>query len=84
VTRTPPGARCEVNYFGVLNMTRAFAPLLGANGGRRGARLRPPDDQVHARPGWPDRDRAVDAHATDRDHGPGQQGVLCHTMINFV
>ncbi len=23
----------EVNYFGVLNMTRAFAPLLGANGG---------------------------------------------------
>ena len=23
----------EVNYFGVLNMTRAFAPGLGANGG---------------------------------------------------
>ena len=23
----------EVNYFGVLNMTRAFAPVLGANGG---------------------------------------------------
>jgi short-subunit dehydrogenase len=23
----------EVNYFGVLSMTRAFAPLLGANGG---------------------------------------------------
>ena len=23
----------SVNYFGVLNMTRAFAPLLGASGG---------------------------------------------------
>ena len=23
-------------------------------------------------------------HATDREHGTGQQGVLCHTMINFV
>jgi hypothetical protein len=27
---------------------------------------------------------AVDVHATDREHGTGQQGVLCHTMINFV
>jgi hypothetical protein len=23
-------------------------------------------------------------HATDREQGTGQQGVLCHTMINFV
>ena len=31
----PDAARreMEVNYFGVLNMTRAFAPLLGANDG---------------------------------------------------
>ena len=31
----PDAARreMEVNYFGVLNMTRAFAPVLGANGG---------------------------------------------------
>ena len=29
----------------------------GADGGRRGARVRPPDDQVRARPGRPDRDR---------------------------
>jgi NAD(P)-dependent dehydrogenase (short-subunit alcohol dehydrogenase family) len=31
----PEAARqeMEVNYFGVLNMTRAFAPVLGANGG---------------------------------------------------
>jgi hypothetical protein len=27
---------------------------------------------------------AVDVHATDREHGPGEQGELCHTMINFV
>ena len=27
---------------------------------------------------------AVDVHATDREQGTGQQGVLCHTMINFV
>jgi hypothetical protein len=27
---------------------------------------------------------AVDVHATDREHGTGQQGVLCHTMINFI
>jgi hypothetical protein len=27
---------------------------------------------------------AVDVHATDREHGTGQRGVLCHTMINFV
>jgi NAD(P)-dependent dehydrogenase (short-subunit alcohol dehydrogenase family) len=26
-------AEMEVNYFGVLNMTRAFAPVLGTNGG---------------------------------------------------
>lgn len=26
-------AEMEVNYFGVLNMVRAFAPLIGANGG---------------------------------------------------
>lgn len=26
-------AEMEVNYFGVLNMTKAFAPVLGANGG---------------------------------------------------
>ncbi|MFI5915899.1 SDR family oxidoreductase [Dactylosporangium sp. NPDC051541] len=26
-------AEMEVNYFGTLNMTRAFAPVLGANGG---------------------------------------------------
>ena len=34
-TGDPDAARreMEVNYFGVLNMTRAFAPLLGANGG---------------------------------------------------
>jgi NAD(P)-dependent dehydrogenase (short-subunit alcohol dehydrogenase family) len=34
-TSDPDAARreMEVNYFGVLNMTRAFAPLLGANGG---------------------------------------------------
>lgn len=35
LTGEPDAARreMEVNYFGVLNMTRAFAPLLGANGG---------------------------------------------------
>jgi hypothetical protein len=22
--------------------------------------------------------------ATDREHGTGQQGMLCHTMINFI
>jgi len=27
---------------------------------------------------------AVDVHATDREHGPGQQGMLCHTMISFI
>lgn len=27
---------------------------------------------------------AVDVHATDREHGTGQRGELCHTMINFV
>jgi hypothetical protein len=27
---------------------------------------------------------AVDVHATDREHEAGQQGVLCHTMINIV
>ncbi len=27
---------------------------------------------------------AVDVHATDREHGAGQQGELCHTMINFI
>jgi NAD(P)-dependent dehydrogenase (short-subunit alcohol dehydrogenase family) len=34
-TGDPDAARreMEVNYFGTLNMTRAFAPLLGANGG---------------------------------------------------
>jgi NAD(P)-dependent dehydrogenase (short-subunit alcohol dehydrogenase family) len=34
-TGDPDAARreMEVNYFGVLNMTRAFAPVLGANGG---------------------------------------------------
>jgi len=34
-TSDPDAARreMEVNYFGVLNMTRAFAPVLGANGG---------------------------------------------------
>jgi short chain dehydrogenase len=34
-TGDPDAARreMEVNHFGVLNMTRAFAPLLGANGG---------------------------------------------------
>jgi NAD(P)-dependent dehydrogenase (short-subunit alcohol dehydrogenase family) len=31
--RTSKAAGMEVNYFGVLNMTRAFAPVLGANGG---------------------------------------------------
>jgi NAD(P)-dependent dehydrogenase (short-subunit alcohol dehydrogenase family) len=35
LTEDPDAARreMEVNYFGVLNMTRAFAPVLGANGG---------------------------------------------------
>jgi NAD(P)-dependent dehydrogenase (short-subunit alcohol dehydrogenase family) len=35
LTGDPDAARreMEVNYFGVLNMTRAFAPVLGANGG---------------------------------------------------
>lgn len=35
MTDDPDAARreMEVNYFGVLNMTRAFAPVLGANGG---------------------------------------------------
>jgi NAD(P)-dependent dehydrogenase (short-subunit alcohol dehydrogenase family) len=34
-TGDPDAARreMEVNYFGVLNMTRAFAPVLGANSG---------------------------------------------------
>jgi NAD(P)-dependent dehydrogenase (short-subunit alcohol dehydrogenase family) len=34
-TDDPDAARreMEVNYFGVLNMTRAFAPVLGTNGG---------------------------------------------------
>jgi len=27
---------------------------------------------------------AVDVHATDRDHGVGEQGELCHTLIRFV
>ena len=27
---------------------------------------------------------AVDVHATDREHGTGQQGMLCHTMISFI
>jgi hypothetical protein len=27
---------------------------------------------------------AVDMHATDRDHGVGQQGELCNTLIRFV
>jgi hypothetical protein len=27
---------------------------------------------------------AVDVQATDREHGTGQQGMLCHTMINFT
>jgi hypothetical protein len=26
----------------------------------------------------------VDVHATDREHGPGRGGELCHTMINFL
>ena len=26
----------------------------------------------------------ADVHATDREHGTGQQGMLCHTMINFI
>ena len=26
----------------------------------------------------------VNVHATDREHGPGEQGELCHTMITFV
>ncbi|WP_433219061.1 SDR family oxidoreductase [Dactylosporangium sp. CS-047395] len=35
VTDDPDAARAEmeVNFFGTLNMTRAFAPVLGANGG---------------------------------------------------
>ena len=35
LTSDPDAARreMEVNYFGVLNMTRAFAPVLGASGG---------------------------------------------------
>jgi NAD(P)-dependent dehydrogenase (short-subunit alcohol dehydrogenase family) len=35
LTQDPDAARreMEVNYFGVLSMTRAFAPVLGANGG---------------------------------------------------
>jgi short-subunit dehydrogenase len=35
VTPQPDAARreMEVNYFGTLEMTRAFAPILGANGG---------------------------------------------------
>jgi hypothetical protein len=27
---------------------------------------------------------AVDLHATDREHGPGLTGELCHTLIRFV
>jgi hypothetical protein len=27
---------------------------------------------------------AVDLHATDREHGVGQQGELCHTLIKFI
>jgi len=27
---------------------------------------------------------AVGVHATEREHGPGEQGELCHTMINFI
>jgi hypothetical protein len=27
---------------------------------------------------------AVDVHATDREHGTGQRGELCHTMIRFI
>jgi len=23
-------------------------------------------------------------HVTEREHGPGEQGELCHTMINFI
>jgi hypothetical protein len=39
------------------------------------------------RPGstsWRSGRRAEDVHATDRENGTGQQGELCHTMINFV
>ena len=28
--------------------------------------------------------RYVDLHATDREHGPGLTGELCHTLIRFV
>ncbi len=27
---------------------------------------------------------AIDMHATDREHGAGGQGELCHTLIRFV
>jgi len=27
---------------------------------------------------------AIDTHATDREHGGGGQGELCHTLIRFV
>ena len=27
---------------------------------------------------------AIDMHATDREHGTGRQGELCHTLIRFV
>jgi NAD(P)-dependent dehydrogenase (short-subunit alcohol dehydrogenase family) len=27
---------------------------------------------------------AVDVHANDRDHGAGQTGELCRTLIRFV
>jgi NAD(P)-dependent dehydrogenase (short-subunit alcohol dehydrogenase family) len=78
LTDDPDAARreMEVNYFGVLNMTRAFAPVLGADGGgySRTVRFVP---AAGGRTGIV----AVDLHATDREHGVGRNGELCHTLI---
>jgi len=51
LTSDPDAARreMEVNYFGVLNMTRAFAPVLGASGGGAGPRGRRADRHRAAR-----------------------------------
>ena len=67
------------NYFGVLNMTRAFAPVLGADGGgySRTVRFVP---AAGGRTGIV----AADMHATDREHGTGLEGELCNTLIRFV
>jgi NAD(P)-dependent dehydrogenase (short-subunit alcohol dehydrogenase family) len=100
LTDDPDAARreMEVNYFGVLNMTRAFAPVLGANGGGYIApsQVRPGSGPVRARDGQAAQGHRhghrpvaagaeiIGLHVTDREHGVGLARELCHTLIRFV